>query len=62
MWFGQVKRREQECVGRQTLEMAIYDGTYNLREEEEAEMDGQCQPRPESCRDNRRLMPELVGG
>ena len=50
-WFGRVKRRDQDYVGRKTG-----DGTTREKKAKktEAEMDGLCQPRHESHRNDER--------
>ena len=48
-WFGHVKRRDQEYDGRKTLE--------KKKRKTEAEMDGLCQPRHESHRNDERRSP-----
>ena len=63
-WFGEVTRRDQEYVGRKTLEM-VPPGRRKRRKRRKAEpeMDGLCQPRHESYRDDKRQsMTELDGG
>ena len=49
-WFGRVKRQAQEYIGRNTLEM-IWE---KKKRKTEAEMDGLCQPRHESHRNDER--------
>ena len=51
-WFGNVKRRDQDYVGRKTLEM-VPPWEKNARKTE-AEMDGLCQPGHESHRNDER--------
>ena len=52
-WFGHVKRRDQEYFGRKTLE--IVPCTWEKKKRNtEAEMDGLCQPRHESHRNDKR--------
>ena len=53
-WFGHVKRRDQEYVGRKTMEMAQPGRRRRGRLKTETEMDGLCQPRYESYQDNMR--------
>ena len=48
--FGHIKRRDQEYVGRQTGDGIAWDKKIKT----EAEMDGLCQPRHKSYRDNKR--------
>ena len=50
-WFGNVNGRYQEYVGRKTLEM-IPPG--RIKTKTAGEMDGLCQPRDDSYRNNRR--------
>ena len=52
-WFGRVKRRDQEYIGRKTME-TVPPGRTLKKRKTEAEMDGLWQPRHESYRDNRR--------
>ena len=56
-----MKRRYQEYVGRKTLEMLL---SWEKKRKTEAEMDGLCQPRHKSYRDNKILksMTELARG
>ena len=60
-WFGHMKRRYQEYVERKTLEMLL---SWEKKRKTEAEMDGLCQPRHKSYRDNKILksMTELARG
>ena len=52
-WFGHVKRRDQEYVGRKTM---VPPGRRKKRKTE-AEMDGLCQSRHESHRNHERRSP-----
>ena len=52
-WFGPVKRRDQDYIGRKTLEMV----PRKKARKTEAEMDGLCQPRDESHRNDERRGP-----
>ena len=54
-WFDHVKRRDHDYVGRKTLEM-VPPGRRETRKTE-AEMDGLCQPRHESHRNDERRSP-----
>ena len=55
-WFGHVKRRDQDYLGRQTLEM-VPPGRRKKARKTEAEMDGLCQSRHESHRNDERRSP-----
>ena len=50
-WFGHIKRRDQDYVGRKTGDSTTWE---KKAEKTEAEMDGLCQPRHESHRNDKR--------
>ena len=52
-WFGYVKRRDKEYVGRKTLEIVPRTWEKKGRKTDE-EMDGLCQPGHECHRNNNR--------
>ena len=52
-WFGYVKRRDEEYVGRKTLETVSRTWEKKARKTE-ADMDRLCQPGHESHRNNNR--------